>query len=199
MDFNNTDVLSLIFLRNIVTNLVALSIFCYVIFFRRYHDKEAATTFALFNITLFAIVTIVIRTNLGIAIGFGLFALLSIVRLRSEAIKMLHLSYFFGSLSLAVINAVGVTDYLLVIICNLLILLGAWIINHPNILPNSENLEIILGGKNLNFISNEAEIREKIKEFCGIDATTLNIVTVDVARKKVVVNITYTKHNGDTT
>src|SRR3954447_8587811 len=66
--------------------------------------------FTTFNIALFCVLTVISARHIGPAVGFGLFALLSIVRMRSEPFSNQELSYFFSALALALINGLRIDD-----------------------------------------------------------------------------------------
>ena len=124
----------LIFLRALLIDVAAVVIFCYAIYHRRHHHRDASTAYALFNVILFAVLNVLTGVEIGIALGFGLFAVLSILRLRSENIGLLNITYFFGSMALALVNAALANDLLLLCVCNAMIILGAFIIDHPRLL-----------------------------------------------------------------
>ncbi len=85
---------------------VAMVLLMFGMFYRRYRDKELATTASMFNIFAFAVLTILSSVEFSIAAGFGLFAILALFSLRSETISKSEISYFFGAIALAVICSV---------------------------------------------------------------------------------------------
>ena len=54
--------------------------------------------------------------------GFGLFAILSIVRLRSSAVTQQEVAYYFVALVLGLINGIRVPDRTLLVAMNVLLL-----------------------------------------------------------------------------
>ena len=108
-------------------NTVAIVILMFGMFYRRYRDKELATTASMFNIFAFAVLTILSSVEFSIAAGFGLFAILALFSLRSEQISKTEISYFFGAIALAVICSVQGTGLLFVAVVIVFVLAGAWI------------------------------------------------------------------------
>ena len=56
-----------------VINTVAMTILMFGMYYRRYRDKELATTASMFNVFAFAVLTILSSVEFSIAAGFGLF------------------------------------------------------------------------------------------------------------------------------
>ena len=82
---------------------IAMIILVFGMYYRRYRDKELTTAAAMFNIFAFAVLTVLSSVEFSIAAGFGLFAILALFSLRSEQISKIEISYFFGSIAIAVI------------------------------------------------------------------------------------------------
>ena len=70
-------------------NTVAMVLLMFGMYYRRYRDKELATTASMFNIFAFSVLTILSSVEFSIAAGFGLFAILALFSLRSEQISFL--------------------------------------------------------------------------------------------------------------
>ena len=115
--------------KDILINLVSLYFFAYLIVYRYYGNKELFATCTLFNISLLLVVMVIVRTDFNLAVGFGLFALLSLITVRSAPFSMTEMAHFFGAMALAVINGSGITDYVFVLVCNALVVLTAWYLN----------------------------------------------------------------------
>ena len=82
-------------------NIVAMTILVFGLYYRRYRDKELATTASMFNVFVFAVLTVLSSIEFGVAAGFGLFAILALFSLRSEPLSKIEMTYFFGSVALA--------------------------------------------------------------------------------------------------
>lgn len=77
------------------------------------------------NVGIFAAVTVFTsgKTPLSAGIGFGLFALLSMLRLRSAAFTIKDVAYTFIVLITGLVNALPITDWVLLATANLALLL----------------------------------------------------------------------------
>ncbi len=99
----------------ILLDLLSMSLLVFGFYYRRYRDKELATSAAMFNVFVFAVLTVLSAVNFSVAAGFGLFAILALFTLRSEPLGKLELTYFFGSITIAVICSVQGTTLPLII------------------------------------------------------------------------------------
>ena len=100
LDFTQTPVLELVARFGI--DVLAMVALVFGMYYRRYRDKELVTAAALFNIFAFAVLTILSSVEFSVAAGFGLFAILALFSLRSEQISKTEITYFFGSVAIAV-------------------------------------------------------------------------------------------------
>src|SRR5919199_6156802 len=93
----------------LLVDLCALALLAALIVARR-PRRGLIMVYASFNVALFAVLSVISVRHVGPAVGFGLFALLSIVRLRSEPFSNQELSYFFCAIVLGLINGLRVTE-----------------------------------------------------------------------------------------
>ena len=97
-------------IRDLLIDFSSLYFMSYVILYRKFRNTEMFVSCALFNIFVMLIVMAIVRTDFNMAVGFGLFALLSLVQLRSAQFTKTEVAYLFGAVALAVINGAGIAD-----------------------------------------------------------------------------------------
>ena len=117
-------------IRDLLINSIGLYFFAYVILYRKYRNSEMFVSYALFNIFVLLIVMSIIRTDFNLAVGFGLFALLSLIQVRSAQFTKTETAYVFGAIAMAVINGAGISDFVLVLTCNFIVVLSSWFIGN---------------------------------------------------------------------
>src|SRR4051794_15047619 len=98
---------------------------------RRRPRRGLFMVYSAFNIGLFGVLTVISDKHVGPAIGFGLFAMLSIVRLRSEPFGNADLAYFFCALVLALANGLQLRDQALAVAVGGGILAPLFLGGHP--------------------------------------------------------------------
>ncbi|MBM3606254.1 MAG: DUF4956 domain-containing protein, partial [Alphaproteobacteria bacterium] len=160
-------------------NTTAMVLLVFGLYYRRYRDKELVTAAALFNIFAFGVLSILSSVEFGVATGFGLFAILALFTLRSEQISKTEITYFFGSVSLAVICAIPGTDYALVLAVTGLVLLGAYLFDHPALLRSSDGVRITLDKIDHDALSDPAKMRRELTERLGVEVMAYRITALD--------------------
>ena len=83
-------------------NILTIFIYAYVIYYRRHHDHKMLFLLLAFNLFLFPIFLSSSLVTAGF--GFTIFALLALVRLRSEAFDKAEIAYLLGAISLTFVN-----------------------------------------------------------------------------------------------
>lgn len=134
------------FLRDLVIDLLAIYLLAFVIYFRRYGDRDMTVTLALLNLFLFTIVITMTLTEFTMAAGFALFALLSIISLRSVAISKIDGGYLLGAITLGLVNGISLHDYLLLFLCNVVIVCGAWLLDARWLMKPTMEVDVTIDG-----------------------------------------------------
>lgn len=89
----------------LLLDLACIAIIAFAVYYRRYRRADLVIAYVALNVSLFCVaVLIVSEMKIGVAFGFGLFAILSIIRLRSEPISPEESAYYFIALVLGLIN-----------------------------------------------------------------------------------------------
>src|SRR6476469_4427270 len=96
---------------------------------RRLAAPEMTLVFTALNIGLFAAVTSIGAGHFPTGIGFGLFGLLSLVRLRSAAFTLMDVAYTFVALVLALVNGLPDRNLLMVVLLDVLLLSAIWLVD----------------------------------------------------------------------
>ncbi len=181
------------FLFDFSLNLVSIMILCYAIYYKRYHDKQAATSYMLFNVFVFTVIYVLFSSgeSLSMWLGFGLFAILSIITLRSETLSKREITYFFGTLSIALINSICVQDHLFLVMCNVVILLWAYVIDHPSILRGIYSMNITLDHIPEEILSNPISVTKSLSDQFHVEIISYSISMVDYVRDTTILKISY--------
>lgn len=185
--------------RDISVDLICLYIFGYLLIYRRFENRELFVTCSVFNIALMLVVMTIVRTNFNLAVGFGLFALLSVVQVRSTAFTRLETAYFFAALALAVINGSGISDFTFVLVCNALIVGSAWIMSHWSIDKSERRLEtdipskmrVLLDAVDHDATQNRDLMSAKLQRMYSVKIMSYSIVKIDYVKDTIELEILY--------
>lgn len=93
------------FLLGFGFNLLVALILVRWIYYPSTHDKRYVFTFLAFNTAIFFVVSLMSSIEIGIGVGFGLFAVFSILRYRTDPIPVREMTYMFVIAALPVMNS----------------------------------------------------------------------------------------------
>lgn len=123
-------------LRDLALNLVAVSILVFGIYFRRHRRRDLVLGYMAFNVSLFAVAAALGSSSpLNVGVGFGLFAVLSIVRLRSDESTQAEIGYTMVSLVLGLLMGLPGLQFEVKAIFAVLLVVTMYIIDHDAVLP----------------------------------------------------------------
>ena len=174
-------------------NVTAMTVLIFGMFYLRYRDKELVTAASLFNIFAFGVLSILGSVEFSLAAGFGLFAILALFTLRSEQISKIEITYFFGSISIAVICSIQGTTLPFVGFVVGLVLLGAFVFDHPRILKSVDGIKVTLDKIEPDALSDPAKMRSALSARLGVQVMSYQIVALNYITDMAQINVFYRK------
>lgn len=162
-----------------------------LIFYPIYKERDYVFSTVLINITVFLVCFLMGCVKLKIGFAFGLFAVFSILRYRTEQIPIREMTYMFVVIIIAVINALSdqTISYLELFLANFTILITIYIVEN-NFLHGKEFIQIITYEK-IEFVKpqNYSLLISDLKERTGFDIKKAEIITTnflnDTAKLKI--------------
>lgn len=118
------------FLLNFGFNLLVAVLVVRCVYYPSTHNKRYVFTFLAFNTVIYFVLSFLNSIELGIGVGFGLFAIFSILRYRTDPIPIREMTYLFIIAALPVMNSAGVDGAIWpqLIVANLAILAIMWVL-----------------------------------------------------------------------
>ena len=181
--------IDLVFTAKLLLNLVGMTILVFGLYYRRYRDKELVTAAALFNIFIFSVLTVLSAVNFGVAAGFGLFAILALFTLRSEPLSKIEMTYFFGSVAVAVICSVQGTSVEFAAGIIGLVLLGTYIIDHPKMLRSIGGAKVTLDKIDQALFADPQAMRQILSKQLGVDVLSFQVLQLDYINELARLNV----------
>lgn len=93
-------------LAGFAANLAVTLIIVRLIYFPHGREKRYVFTFFAFNAIIFFVMGLLNTTDLSIGVGFGLFAIFSVLRYRTDTIPIREMTYLFVLIALPVLNSI---------------------------------------------------------------------------------------------
>ncbi len=173
----------------IAIDLVAIFILTVPLYYRRHHRRDLLTAFAVLNIGVFAVASILGSTSVGIGVGMGLFGVLSIIRLRSTEISQYEVAYYFSALSIGLIAGLGSGDPLTSSALIALVLVVVALVDSRKILPASRQEEMRLDRA----FTNEDELARHVEKLLGATVTNLRVISVDLVNDTTLIDVRWVR------
>ena len=187
--FELFDKLSDKFFWRLLVDVLSMLVLVRFIYFRIYKKKDYLFTFFLFNIIIFIITYLLNKVDMSMGAAFGLFAVFSMLRYRTEGISTKDMTYLFIVISIGLICAVSKATYFeLVIINSILIgftyaLDGNWLVrNEMTKTVQYENIELIKPEHH------EALVND-LKNRTGLDIHRVTVTKIDFLKDVAIVRI----------
>jgi hypothetical protein len=174
----------------LLIDVVAVVVLAFAIYLRRHRRRDLVMAFTCLNAALFTVVQALswVSATAGLALGFGLFAALSIVRLRSEELRYSEVAYFFSALALAIVNGLGVGNPLGAIALSAIVLGAVWAVDRPQARPAApRRTELVLD----DVYADEAALRVELERRLGAQIVAVSIEQVDYVRESTRVDVRY--------
>lgn len=112
---------SLEFFLGFLFNLLVTITIVRFIYYPMTHNKPYVFTFLTFNTVIYFVLSFITSIDMGIGVGFGLFAIFTILRYRTDPIPIREMTYLFVIAALPVMNSAGVSggDWTALVFANL--------------------------------------------------------------------------------
>ncbi len=175
-------------LVNLAIDLVAISVLTYALYFRRHQRRDLTLGLVGINVGLFAVSSFAATTSIGIGFGIGLFALLSVIRLRSTVATQEEIGYYFVALVIGLVNGLSVGDGWNVVITLNVVLLGVmFVADHPRVLSHAERCLVMVKG-----VPRPPDLlRAKIEDRLGYEVTRMHVLEIDYAHRRTQVDVRF--------
>jgi uncharacterized protein DUF4956 len=129
---------------DLLVDVAAIFLLAYVLYFRRHRRADLLLSYVTLNIGLFVAMSLLGTVRVDIALGFGLFAILSIIRLRSSAVTQQEVAYYFAALVLGLVNGLDLDDRFLLVFVNGLIVVTMLVVDSRPLRDRARRMDITL-------------------------------------------------------
>ena len=132
------------FAIDLAVNLAAIFLLAYVLYFRRHRRADLLLAYVALNIGIFVAISLLTTVRVDIALGFGLFAILSIIRLRSSTVTQQEVAYYFVALVMGLVNGMDIPDRRLAVLINVLLLTAMAIVDSKALRERTRRMDVHL-------------------------------------------------------
>jgi hypothetical protein len=178
------------FFINLGINVVAVFLIIVLIYYPNYRKLDYIFTFVIFNLVIFLLTFVMKYVKLSMGAAFGLFAVFSMLRYRTEGISIKDMTYLFIFIAMGLISAVQLEYYELITILGVL-LVGTFILDGKYIIKREfyksvqyENIELIKP-------ENYDKLMEDMKNRLGLNIHRVTVHKIDFLRDTAIVKVYY--------
>lgn len=171
-------------------DLGSIGLLAGALFYRRHRRQDLFAVYLAFNVGLFAVLTFLTDSSISVGVGFGVFGVLSIIRLRSEAYDNIEIAYFFLALAIALVNALPGRPLLLSVALDVAIMLTMLMADSPKLVSKTKTCQVTLD----RVYDDEASLRIDLEHRLRATLDSVNVTMVDYVRETTAVDVRYRPH-----
>ena len=162
-----------------------------VMFLRRHRRPDLFAVYVSFNVGLFAVLTFLSNDSLSAGVGFGVFGVLSIIRLRSEAYANIEIAYFFVALATALVNALPGRPLLLSLALDAALFLTLYFVDSPILADAATTSLVVLDRVHAGTEQLHVDLAARL----GGEVLSSKVLEVDFIREATRVEVRYRPGN----
>ena len=172
-------------------NLFTVFILFRFIYFKNYKKTDLFLTFFGFNSIIFFISFMLNKVEISTGAGFGLFAVFSVLRYRTEGIGAKDMTYLFLSISIGLLTAIGPSNGIEISLFCFLIIALTYILE--NSLWGKKEVSKTIIFDSLDYInqSKQSELMKELKSKIGIEIHRLSVDNIDYLKDSCTITIYY--------
>lgn len=169
----------------IVLDLIAITALA-AVYRSRHHRKDLLTAYIGINVGIVAAALMLTSTAASLGLGLGLFAVLSIIRLRSEELGQHEIAYYFSALALGLIGGLG-SSIPIGAALMALVLVAMYVADHPALLRQHRRQVIRVDGA----LTDETQLRATLENLLGARVLGLSVQRLDLVDDTTLVDVRY--------
>lgn len=186
-----TEISLLPFLSALALDVVSIVLLAFVFYYRRHKNRDMTIAIAIINVTLFALAGALASFTLSLGVGFALFAVISIIRLRSDEAGWLEMAYLLTGLSVGLI--LGLPGYSLTVqaIYAFILVLAIYLIDHPKLLAASKSKRLNLA---VDFVeTDQAALSQRVSQLLGKKVIQVETKSISVMPAGMKLDVKYSE------
>ncbi|MGI8329335.1 DUF4956 domain-containing protein [Actinomadura scrupuli] len=176
------------FAARLALDLATVCVLTFAIYWPRHRRRDLIPAYLALNTGLFTIVLAL--ANAGghgaLALGFGLFGVLSIIRLRSDAVQYQEVAYYFTTLVLGLIGGIPALSLGKIAFLDVILLLVVYFADHPRLCSRTRRTLVTLDTVHAHPDALRADLARRLGQ-----PLRWTVTEVDYVRDVTVVDVRY--------
>jgi hypothetical protein len=180
-----------VFVAKLLIDLVAVYILAKFIYLKKHHRTDLFLTFFSFNIIVFFISYLLNRVDLSTGAAFGLFAIFSMLRYRTEGISAVDMTYLFLCIALGLIMAVSTGSFFEHVVLAGFVLLMTSFLEKGLIAKRRSKITIQFEKPELAHPDKRKELIDELSNRTGLKIFQVEIGNIDYLRDSIILEVHY--------
>jgi len=181
------------FVAGMVINLIFSLIVVRGIYYPHRRTQDYVFTFMAFSVVVYLIMGLFTSVELSIGAGFGLFALFSVLRYRTDTVPIREMTYLFVIIALPILNSILYDggQYINLVLSNLMVITVLWILEkkwgfryEQRKMVRYERIDLVRADRRDELI---ADLRNRT----GLPVTKVDVLEMDYLRDSADLMISY--------
>jgi hypothetical protein len=174
--------------------LLTVSIIILYFFSNRQDNQTINPLIVIVGLCTFSLCYLFTRIDIGIGVGFGLFAIFSILRFRAQTFTINAIVFLFATITLSILDIMyplekyGILIFFQIIIIGFYIIASHLVINKTSKYLNTVDVKL---NYDSNFKLNDNDIRKNIEEKIKISQFEFKIIAIDTLANSIEIKVFY--------
>ncbi|WP_084102897.1 DUF4956 domain-containing protein [Demequina sp. NBRC 110051] len=171
----------------IAADLLAISVLVFGLYFPRHRRRDMIVAFLAINVGVMGVTYAMATADVSLGFGLGIFAVLSIIRLRSTEMGHEEIAYYFTAIALGLLGGFpGINQAVGLSLMAVMLVMMA-IGDSPRLLSRYRTQHVMLDTA----VSTEDEARRELEDLLGATVHRMRIVKTDLVQQTTLCEVRY--------
>ena len=186
------------FLLGFLLNLLVAIIIVRFIYYPKTQDKHFVFTFLAFNTVIYFVLSLLVKSEIGVGVGCGLFAIFHFLRYRTDPVPIREMTYLFVIMALPVMNSSGMleTNWALLLLANGLVVLTLWLLERGWGFRYETSQKITYENIALIVPSRRAELIADLEQRIGQKISSVTVGNIDFLHDTATLQVFYPEQSA---
>ncbi len=182
----------------LIIDFASVFVLIRLIYYRIYKNNELLFTYLIFNIVIFFICYLLNKVELSMGAAFGLFAVFSMLRYRTEGISIKDMTYLFLVIAMGLISAItkikDADDFyenMFIIVVNSILILITYLLESNLFFKREISKSILYEKIELIKADRYNDLLNDLKERTGLPINRAVVTKIDFLKDAAVVKVFY--------
>lgn len=180
-----------VFIVKLMIDLISVYVLAKFIYLKRHHRTDLFLTFFSFNIIVFFISYLLNRVDLSTGAAFGLFAIFSMLRYRTEGISAVDMTYLFLCIALGLVMAVSTGSFFEHLILAGFILFTTYLLETGFVAKKRGKISIVFEKPELTHPERKKELIDELEKRTGLNIFQVEVGDIDFLKDSVILEVYY--------